>query len=174
MAGIHVGSPVIINLHGGDSASQTAAVVTAVFPAASSQTRTDIVEAVIPNPGDKILPGAFASLKITKASMPNRLLVPSSSVIKQGGQAYVWTAQGPKTATQMYECVICHIHYTAAQAKQYGYRDPMEGGKLVPVAASAPSPTSNWPEGPRSSGNNRCKRRQLDRNPVRQRWRQVI
>ena len=32
-----------------------------------------------------------------------------------------------------YECSKCHMKYTAAQAKKDGYKDPMDGGKLVPV-----------------------------------------
>ena len=42
----------------------------------------------------------------------------------------VWTAGGGRRhrRRQVYECVICHIHYTAAQAAKFHYRDPMEGG----------------------------------------------
>ncbi len=42
-----------------------------------------------------------------------------------------------KTAPTMYECQTCHMKYTAAQAKNDHYKDPMDGGKLVPVKAAA-------------------------------------
>jgi hypothetical protein len=41
----------------------------------------------------------------------------------------------PKTAKSaaMYECSKCHMKVTAAVAKKDGYKDPMDGGALVPV-----------------------------------------
>jgi hypothetical protein len=41
----------------------------------------------------------------------------------------------PKTAKTavMYECAKCHMKVTAAVAKKDGYKDPMDGGTLVPV-----------------------------------------
>ncbi len=40
-------------------------------------------------------------------------------------------------AATMYECQKCHMKYTAAQAKKDRFKDPMDGGKLVPVKAAA-------------------------------------
>jgi len=37
-----------------------------------------------------------------------------------------------KTAT-MYQCQKCHMKVSAATAKKDGYKDPMDGGKLVPM-----------------------------------------
>ena len=42
-----------------------------------------------------------------------------------------------KKAPAMYECQKCHMKYTAAQAKKDHYKDPMDGGKLVPMKAAA-------------------------------------
>ena len=39
-----------------------------------------------------------------------------------------------KNAATTYQCSKCHMAYSAAQAKKYHYRDPMDGGALVPVA----------------------------------------
>jgi len=38
----------------------------------------------------------------------------------------------PKAAV-MYECQKCHMKVTGAVAKKDGYKDPMDGGKLVTV-----------------------------------------
>ena len=35
-----------------------------------------------------------------------------------------------------YECAKCHMKFTAAQAKKDHYKDPMDGGKLMPAAAA--------------------------------------
>ncbi len=36
-------------------------------------------------------------------------------------------------AAARYECTKCHMKVTAAVAKKDGYKDPMDGGTLVPV-----------------------------------------
>ncbi len=40
-----------------------------------------------------------------------------------------------KTAT-MYQCQKCHMKVSAATAKKDGYKDPMDGGKLMPMPAA--------------------------------------
>ncbi len=45
-------------------------------------------------------------------------------------------AKTAKTAATMYQCQSCHMKVTAAVAKKDGYKDPMDGGKLVPVTAA--------------------------------------
>lgn len=39
-------------------------------------------------------------------------------------------------AATMYECQKCHMRVSAAVAKKDHYKDPMDGGKLVPVKPS--------------------------------------
>lgn len=134
--GIHAGTPVQITLQG-DGSHPIAARVTSAFPAASEETRTAIVEAVIPNPGHRLLPGGFVTMRLAENTVTDKLLVPASAIVSEGGAASLWKAIGAASATgQVYECVICHIHYTAAQAAKYHYKDPMEGGKLVPLKAA--------------------------------------
>ena len=41
-------------------------------------------------------------------------------------------------AATMYECQTCHMKVSAAVAKKDHYKDPMDGGKLVPVKAAKP------------------------------------
>jgi multidrug efflux pump subunit AcrA (membrane-fusion protein) len=146
LVGIETGSPVIVTTQNGGTA--IAATVTSVFPSANSETRTAIVETVIPNPGRKLLPGAFVSMRIDIGSSgADQLLVPAESIVSEGGQSYVWVARtsGQPSAGQIYECIICHIHYTAAQAKTFHYHDPMDGGLLVPVSASSSTSASTGP-----------------------------
>jgi len=40
-----------------------------------------------------------------------------------------------KMAPKSYVCAKCHMKFTAAQAKKDHYKDPMDGGKLVPAPA---------------------------------------
>ena len=140
LGGIRVGSPIEVTPQG-DGARGFVARVTAVFPSASDETRTATVEAVVPNAGRRLLPGGFVTVRISKNTVANKLLVPASAVISGGGVSSVWAAWGGTagSAGQVYECVVCHVHYSAAQAAKFGYKDPMEGGKLVPVKAAQAS-----------------------------------
>jgi hypothetical protein len=44
--------------------------------------------------------------------------------------------KSPKMAATTYQCQKCHMKVSAAVAKKDGYKDPMDGGKLVPTAAA--------------------------------------
>jgi multidrug efflux pump subunit AcrA (membrane-fusion protein) len=141
VSGLGVGSPVQIVLQDGGSTIDSH--VTSIFPSANPETRTAVVEAMIDNPGHKILPGSFVAMKISKQGDGDQLMVPVSSIVSVDGQSYVWVATGASPARGVtYECVICHIHYTAAQAAKFHYRDPMEGGKLVPIKGTGTAPTT--------------------------------
>lgn len=203
LAGIHIGSPVQITVQG-NSVRAFAAHITSVFPSANAETRTAVVEAVVPNPGDRLLPGAFVTMQIATETVKDRLLVPSSSVVSLGGGSAVWTAAGgtahqvsvragasdgawtavasgalsagvpvvthgqagltdgaavvaaawgaggpqalPLAAAaapagkMVYRCEKCGMTYSAADAKKYNYKDPMDGGTLRPVAPTAAPP----------------------------------
>ncbi len=41
-----------------------------------------------------------------------------------------------KMATTMYQCQKCHMKVSAATAKKDHYKDPMDGGKLVPMTTA--------------------------------------
>lgn len=60
--------------------------------------------------------------------------------------AKVKTAPRAAKTAVMYECSKCHMKYTASQAKKDHYKDPMDGGKLVPVNAAA-KPSGKPPKG---------------------------
>lgn len=141
LAGIHVGSPVQIAVQG-NAAHPLQAHVTAVFPAANAQTRTAVVEAVVPNPGHRLLPGAFVTMQINKNTVSNTLLVPASAVVYQGGQAYVWTAGGPEAAASsgvQYKA-HCGLVYSAAFAKAHHYVCPMDHLPLTPMPTGVSGP----------------------------------
>ncbi len=134
MAGIHVGSKAAITVQG--SGKTLKASITAIFPSASAESRTAVVEAVVPNTGHRLLPGAFVTMQIASAAAADKLLVPASAILTQGGQSSVWIALGGEAEAQevqVYECAVCHMRYSAAQAKKLGYHDPMDGGRLTPV-----------------------------------------
>ncbi|MGI4787380.1 MAG: efflux RND transporter periplasmic adaptor subunit [Janthinobacterium lividum] len=141
LSGIAVGSPVQIALPDG---SQIPAHVTALFPQASDETRTAVVEAVIPNPGHRLLPGAFAAMQIAKRPSASKLMVPTSAILSEGGAASVWLASGTAGAAiqVVYRCEKCGMHYSAADAKHNHFIDPMDGGRLVPISQSTPAPNS--------------------------------
>ncbi len=113
--------------------------VSSVFPAASDQTRTAIVEAVVANPGHRLLPGAFVTVRIAKAGVSDKTLVPAMSVVSEGGDASVWLAKGGAAASApaTYRCEKCHMIYSASDARMDHYRDPMDSGRLLPIAPAS-------------------------------------
>lgn len=141
MAGIALGSPVRINVEGDGSTIPVAGAVTSIFPAADTKTRTEVVEAVVANPDHRMLPGAFVSVAISKRAEPDKLLVPAGSIATVGGVDSVWVAQAQASTAgaSEYQCEKCGMRFSAADAARDGYRDPMDGGRLVPVGGSAKS-----------------------------------
>ena len=112
----------------------------AVFPSADTDTRTAIVEALVPNADHRLLPGSFVTMKIARPATADKMLVPAGAVISSEGQSFVWIARGVTAAAgSTYECSVCHMHYSAAQAERLHFRDPMDGGILTPIAAAPPS-----------------------------------
>jgi len=134
LGGIHPGSPIQVEMQ--DGGKPFSAQVTSVFPSANAETRTAVVEAVVPNPAQRLMPGAFVTMRISKPASQDKLLVPASAILSQGGESFVWTAKNAGSTQIMYECTVCHMRYSAAQAAKNHYRDPMDGGKLIPVKAN--------------------------------------
>lgn len=140
LAGVRPGTSVEIIPQGGTAHSITAKV-TSVFPAANDQTRTAVVEAVIPNPGGRLLPGAFVTVRIAKPGASAGTLVPAGAVVSEGGNAYVWLASGGAITPATYQCEKCHMIYSAADARKNHYLDPMDGGRLLRVDSPSSSAT---------------------------------
>jgi len=88
LALIRVGSPVKVATTAGGP--PIAARVTAVFPFVEQGGRTAVVEAVVENPGRRLLPGQYVSMELTTGERPDALHVPRGAVAREGGQATVW------------------------------------------------------------------------------------
>lgn len=140
LIGVGPGTPMEVTLQG-SAGRPIAAKVTSVFPAADDRTRTAIVEAILPNPGRRLRPGAFVTVRLAKPGTSDQVLVPATSIVTEGGGAFAWLANGAaaSTAPTTYQCEKCHMIYSAAIARKNHYRDPMDGGTLTPVRASASS-----------------------------------
>ena len=52
-----------------------------------------------------------------------------------------------KAVATMYECQTCHMKVSAAVAKKDHFKDPMDGGKLVPINAGTKKPPTAKPMG---------------------------
>jgi Cu(I)/Ag(I) efflux system membrane fusion protein len=85
----------------GESASATLAAypgetfsgrVTAILPQAQVESRTLTLRIELPNPGDRLKPGMFATVQFGGVSQP-ALLVPSEAVIRTGRRTLVMLAQ---------------------------------------------------------------------------------
>ena len=61
-------------------------------------------------------------------------LLPTASLAAPA-KAHAIKPKAAKTAA-MYECSTCHMKVSAAVAKKDHYKDPMDGGNLVPVKAA--------------------------------------
>ena len=150
LEGVRVGTSVKIVPQSAEGKSLSARV-TSVFPTADAMSRTAVVEAVVPNPNHALLPGAFVAMHLQKGAARDGLLVPASAIVYRDGKPSLWVVSGgpvaiaATVAPQEYECNVCHMRYSAADAKKHGYKDPMDGGKLIPVkaeVAAVPLPTS--------------------------------
>jgi multidrug efflux pump subunit AcrA (membrane-fusion protein) len=113
LRGIRAGAPIVAR----DASKRVIAQarVTSVFPAADPTARTSIIEALVPNPGYKLLPGQYVSLEIGRGRSDSALSVPADAVVQRTGAAQgpanavaygVWVALAPATETGkvMYTC----------------------------------------------------------------------
>lgn len=78
---------------GESSESAIRARVTSVSPSVDPTARTGIVEAVVSNPGAKLLPGQYDALEITTGTPLEALAVPNEALQEGPGGTYVWVAE---------------------------------------------------------------------------------
>jgi multidrug efflux pump subunit AcrA (membrane-fusion protein) len=83
-----IGDPVVVRATQDGPIIATTAV-SAVFPAADPSARTTIVEAIVPNPGYRLIPGQYVVMDIATDSR-TALSVPNSAIVWLNGQANVW------------------------------------------------------------------------------------
>jgi multidrug efflux pump subunit AcrA (membrane-fusion protein) len=89
LAGIRVGSPVIVTL-AGNAGEPFTAKVTSVSPFVDPGARTAVVEAVVPNAERRLLPGQYVQMEFVTGEQPKALFVPREAVARSGDSASVW------------------------------------------------------------------------------------
>jgi len=108
LAGIKVGNPV--TLHTMDNSARVLqAKVTAIFPAADPVARTSVVEAVIPNPGHRLIPGQFVTATISTGPAKAVLSVPNRAIgrLDVDQKPFVWVVQNQAApGATLYTCVM--------------------------------------------------------------------
>jgi membrane fusion protein (multidrug efflux system) len=89
---IEVGNPIAFTVAGrGESFTGE---VYAYDPRIDPETRTLLLRARCPNPGETLLPGAFANVHLELSAMPDAILVPAEALIPDFEAAYVFVAAG--------------------------------------------------------------------------------
>ncbi|HEY3333547.1 MAG TPA: hypothetical protein VGK19_26175 [Capsulimonadaceae bacterium] len=91
----------------------------------------------------------FIALTAVIAAALSLVVAPASaSTPKHAVKAPAKAAKAVKTvkpvAPTTYECQLCHMQYSAVDAKKYKFIDPMDAGKLLPMkpaAKAAPAPS---------------------------------
>ena len=93
LAAIRVGSPVTVATTNTDAPPFTARV-TSVFPYVDPGARTAVVEALVDNPGRRMVPGQYLQMQFTTGERKDAVTVPASAVTRLGGKATVWVLKG--------------------------------------------------------------------------------
>jgi multidrug efflux pump subunit AcrA (membrane-fusion protein) len=92
IAAMRVGAPVTVTTTDGRPPVEVR--VTAVFPFVDQGPRTAVVEALVPNPERRFLPGQYVTMAFVKGERGETLSVPRGAVTRTGGRARVWVAVG--------------------------------------------------------------------------------
>lgn len=88
LPGIGVGTPLDVTSAGRTFHGRVASL----SPVVDAATRTGAVEAIVDNPGSKLVPGGFARIVIHgKGETGDALRVPSAAIVGSGENAAVWT-----------------------------------------------------------------------------------
>lgn len=107
VAAIKLGAPVVARF--AKNAKLTLnAHVTSISPLADQASRTYVVEAVVPNPGRRLLPGDAVTLDISVSGSSDAISVPTSAIVQKDGMSAVWVvhAEAHKGKTTYY----CTMH----------------------------------------------------------------
>lgn len=92
VSGIRIGNPVTVTTQR-DPNFRLQTRVTSIFNAANPQSRTVIVEALVSNPGSRLLPGQYVVMQIATAASRRVLTIPQTAVRRDVDQKpYVWVA----------------------------------------------------------------------------------
>jgi multidrug efflux pump subunit AcrA (membrane-fusion protein) len=86
-AEVHVGTKCMIHY----GAALVPAKLTSIFPTSDPATRTFTAEAIVPNPGDRFMPGSFATVDVQTSPQRDDLAVRSNAVqFDSSGKSFVW------------------------------------------------------------------------------------
>jgi RND family efflux transporter MFP subunit len=95
LASIRVGAQVRVTTMA-SGAAPIEARVTSVFPFVDPGARTAVVEAVVDNPGRRLVPGQYVTMRFTTGKRAEAVSVPRSAVARLGGKATVWVVEGDR------------------------------------------------------------------------------
>jgi RND family efflux transporter MFP subunit len=166
LAKIEVGAPVTILDRDGDG-KPLAARVTSIAPSVEPGARTGLVEAVVPNPDARFLPGEFVTMEITTGRVQNALRVPNRAIqyratpdgaaVTTQTQPFVWIAKpaageaGQFTAERVdvklgqsggqYTSVLAGLE-EGARVVVNGYQSLRDGTPVTAPAAAAQKKTA--------------------------------
>ncbi|MBY0451250.1 MAG: efflux RND transporter periplasmic adaptor subunit [Cyanobacteria bacterium] len=97
---IRIGNPVKIWEGKNKTGAPVSATVTAIFPMANLQTRTAIVEAIVPNTEERFIPGDFIIVDIQTGQIRDAISVSNQALVSIGQQQAVWVVQDGKAHLQ--------------------------------------------------------------------------
>lgn len=96
ISGIVVGNPVTITTQR-DSSFKLQTHISSIFSAANPQSRTVIVEALVSNPDNRLLPGQYIMMQIATARSRRLLTIPQTAERRDMNQKpYVWVVEAGK------------------------------------------------------------------------------
>lgn len=157
VASIRAGSAVTVTTVGTNQ-PVTGARVTAVFPFVDQGARTAVVEALVENPGRRLLPGQYVTMQFSTGERSDAVVVPRSAVARLGGKATVWVVRdgraGPRTVSAGLEDPD-RVEITQGLADGElvvvrGREGLYSGARVVDAGAGGPSRESGGPAGPPS------------------------
>jgi multidrug efflux pump subunit AcrA (membrane-fusion protein) len=100
LAGIRVGSPVTV-VSAGNAGEPLTAKVTSIFPFVDPGARTAVVEAVVANPGRRLIPGQYVQMQFVTGEQRGALSVPREAVVKSGDAASLWVVADGRVERRM-------------------------------------------------------------------------
>ncbi|MDO8684977.1 MAG: efflux RND transporter periplasmic adaptor subunit [Armatimonadota bacterium] len=103
---IQIGAEVIARLPKEPNKSYHARV-TSISPQQDQSSRTAIVEAIIDNPGHKLVPGDYVSMEIATSASVDSITVPSSAIVHKDDRNAVWVVKSEAPKGKMtYYCTM--------------------------------------------------------------------
>jgi multidrug efflux pump subunit AcrA (membrane-fusion protein) len=128
---IRVGSPVTVTTSGGQPS--ISARVTSVFPFLDQGSRTAVVEAIVDNPGRRLLPGQYVTMQFLTGQSADALTVPRGAVVSLGSKSTVWVVNEDRAEPR-------EVTTGLEQADRVQVLSGLEAVKDMPSPTPAPEP----------------------------------